>query len=82
MDKEQLKNKLSEIEDKLITVEQVADDRINLLCEAENSYEVNKFLFEESHCLKIYLGLRHGFSFISLLREFILIDYLVEINLV
>ncbi len=50
MDKEQLKNKLSEIQDKLITVEQVADDRINLLCEAENSYPVNKFLFEDVGC--------------------------------
>ncbi|MHC4913273.1 MAG: NADH-quinone oxidoreductase subunit C [Planctomycetota bacterium] len=50
MDKEQLKNKLSEIEDKLITAEQVADDRINLLCEAENSYAVNKFLFEDAGC--------------------------------
>jgi Ni,Fe-hydrogenase III component G len=50
MDKEQLKNKLSEIEDKLITVEQVADDRINLLCEVENSYAVNKFLFEDVGC--------------------------------
>jgi NADH:ubiquinone oxidoreductase subunit C len=50
MDTEQLKNKLSEIEDKLITVEQVADDRINLLCEAENNYAVNKFLFEDIGC--------------------------------
>ena len=47
MNQEELNNKLSEIKDKLIAVEQPADSRIYLSCEAENSYEINKFLFED-----------------------------------
>jgi len=47
MTQEELKNRLSEIKDKLISVEQTIDKRIYLLCEAENSYAVNKFLFED-----------------------------------
>jgi Ni,Fe-hydrogenase III component G len=47
MNQEELNNKLSEIKDKLIAVEQPADSRIYLSCEAENSYEMNKFLFED-----------------------------------
>lgn len=47
MNQEELNNKLSEIKDKLIAVEQPAENRIYLLCKAENSYEVNKFLFED-----------------------------------
>ncbi len=46
MNQEELNNKLQEIEDKLTAVEQPADNRIWLTCEAENSYEINKFLFE------------------------------------
>jgi Ni,Fe-hydrogenase III component G len=38
---------LSEIKDKLINIEQTMDSRIFLLCEAENSFAVNKFLFED-----------------------------------
>ena len=47
MNQEELNNRLQEIEDKLTAVEQPADNRIWLTCEAENSYAVNKFLFEE-----------------------------------
>jgi len=47
MNQEELNNRLQEIEDKLTAVEQPADNRIWLTCEAENSYEINKFLFEE-----------------------------------
>ena len=47
MKQEELKNRLSEIRDKLIDIEQTMDSRIYLLCEAENSFAVSKFLFEE-----------------------------------
>jgi Ni,Fe-hydrogenase III component G len=47
MNQEELNNKLAEIKDKLIAIEQKADNRIYLLCEVENSYAVNKFLFED-----------------------------------
>jgi len=47
MNQEELNNKLSEIKDKLIAVERTLDDRIFLSCEVENSYAVNKFLFED-----------------------------------
>jgi Ni,Fe-hydrogenase III component G len=47
MKKEELNNKLSEIKEKLIDIEHKSDIRIYLSCEAENSYVVNKFLFED-----------------------------------
>ena len=47
MNQEELNNKLSEIKDKLIAVEQKTDRRIFLSCEAENACAVNKFLFED-----------------------------------
>ncbi len=47
MNQEELNNRLSEIEDRLEAIEQPADNRIWLTCDAENSYAVNKFLFEE-----------------------------------
>jgi Ni,Fe-hydrogenase III component G len=47
MNVEELNNRLSEINDKLIGTERPTDKRIVLLCESENSYDVNKFLFEE-----------------------------------
>ena len=50
MNQEQLYNKLSEIKDKLIAIERAADNRVYLLCEAQNSYAVNKFLFEDVGC--------------------------------
>jgi Ni,Fe-hydrogenase III component G len=47
MNQEELNNRLSEIRDKLIDIEQTMDSRIYLLCESENSFAVSKFLFEE-----------------------------------
>lgn len=47
MQQEELKNRLSEIKDKLIGIEETTERRIYLLCEAENAYALNKFLFEE-----------------------------------
>ncbi len=47
MNQEELNNRLQEVKDKLTAIEQSADNRIWLTCEAENSYEINKFLFEE-----------------------------------
>jgi len=47
MNQQELKDKLAEIKDKLTDIQQPLDDRISLLCEAENAYAVNKFLFEE-----------------------------------
>ena len=44
---EELKNRLSEVKDKLIDTVQTTDNRIYLLCESENAYAVNKFLFED-----------------------------------
>ena len=51
MNQEELKNRLAEIEDKLIGIEEPTKDRVVLPCESQNSVAVNKFLFEE-------LGLR------------------------
>ena len=47
MNQEELNNRLSEIKDKLINIEQTMDSRIFLLCEAENSFAVSKFLFQD-----------------------------------
>ena len=47
MQQEELKNRLSEIQDKLISVEQTTENRIYLLCEAENAHALSKFLFED-----------------------------------
>jgi Ni,Fe-hydrogenase III component G len=51
MKQEELNNRLSEIRDKLINIERTMDSRIFLLCEAEHSFAVSKYLFED-------LGLR------------------------
>ena len=51
MNQEELNNRLSEIKDKLIDIEHTNDVRIYLLCESENSFAVNKFLYKD-------LGLR------------------------
>ena len=47
MNQQELSNKLREIEDKLTAFEQPLDNRIYLSCEAENAYDINKFLFED-----------------------------------
>ncbi len=47
MNQQELNNKLQEIKDKLIAVEQKADNRVVLVCEAENSVAVNRFLLAD-----------------------------------
>jgi len=47
MNQEELNNKISEIKEKLTAFEQPFDNRIYLTCEAENAYDINKFLFED-----------------------------------
>jgi Ni,Fe-hydrogenase III component G len=47
MNQKELENRLSQIKDKLISIEQLPHDRIYLLCESENSYAVNKLVFED-----------------------------------
>jgi NADH-quinone oxidoreductase subunit C len=47
MQQEELKNRLSEIKDKLTGIEETTERRIYLLCEAANAHAVNKFLFED-----------------------------------
>ena len=47
MQQEELKNRLSEVKDKLIGIEETTEKRLYLLCEAENAHAVNKFLFED-----------------------------------
>jgi len=47
MDQKQLNEKISEIAKRLIKIEKPKDNRIYLYCEAENCYEVNRFLFED-----------------------------------
>ncbi len=47
MQQEELKNRLSEVKDKLVGIEQTTDDRIYLSCEAKNAYGVTRFLFED-----------------------------------
>jgi NADH-quinone oxidoreductase subunit D len=44
---EELNNKLSGIKDKVTKIDKISETRIYLYCESENSYAVNKFLFEE-----------------------------------
>ncbi|HDZ68885.1 MAG TPA: NADH-quinone oxidoreductase subunit C [Phycisphaerales bacterium] len=47
MNQIELKNKLSEIKDKLDAIEQKAENRIYLTCKAENACAVNRFLLED-----------------------------------
>jgi len=47
MQQEELKNRLSEVKNRLISIEETTEKRLYLLCEAENAYVVNKFLFED-----------------------------------
>jgi len=51
MNREELSGRLVAIKDKLTSIEETAENRVFLVCESENSYAVNKFLFED-------LGLR------------------------
>jgi len=50
MNQEELNNKIAQIKDRLIEIEQPFDNRIYLTCEAQNSYDVSKFLFEDIGC--------------------------------
>ena len=50
MNREELNSRLSTIKNKLIAIEQKPRNRIYLLCEAENSFGVSKFLFEDVGC--------------------------------
>lgn len=50
MNQQELNNRLLEIKDKLIAIEQKTDNRIFLPCQAEDAYAVNKFLFEDVGC--------------------------------
>ena len=47
MNQEELKNKLSGIKDKVLSIEQPLSNRIHIDCETENIYAVNKFLFKD-----------------------------------
>lgn len=47
MNQEELNKRLAEVKDKLIDIEQEANNRIYLPCEAQNTYDVCKFLFED-----------------------------------
>jgi len=44
---EQLKEKINSISERLIKVEQTSPKRFYLLCESENAYIINKFIFED-----------------------------------
>ena len=50
MNREELKSRISEIEDKLIEVRQTTPNRMYLLCESENGPAVCKFLYKELGC--------------------------------
>lgn len=50
MNQEELNNRLKDLKDKVIAIQQKADNRVFLPCEAENAYTVNKFLFEDVGC--------------------------------
>ena len=47
MNQQELNEKIAQIEDKVTAVNRLSDKRIYLDCEVENSYAVNKFLFEQ-----------------------------------
>jgi len=47
MNQQELNNKLEQIKEKLISIEQKAGNQVFLNCEAENSFAVNKFLLED-----------------------------------
>ena len=50
MNQQELDKRLSEIKDKLTVIQQPAPNRMYLSCESQNSYTVNKFLFEDVGC--------------------------------
>jgi NADH-quinone oxidoreductase subunit C len=50
MNQEELESKLSEIKDKVLSIEKASEKRIYLPCEAQNSFAVSKFLFGDVGC--------------------------------
>jgi len=46
MDPDILEDHLTHIEDKLIFLDRKNDHRMTLICEGDNSYDINKYLFE------------------------------------
>ena len=50
MNREELKTRLKEIDDRIIDTKETTDKRIFLSCEVENGFEICKFLFEEVGC--------------------------------
>jgi len=62
MNREELSGRLVAIKDKLTSIEETAENRVFLVCESENSYAVNKFLFED-------LGLRFIIITLSFLER-------------
>ncbi|MHC4617348.1 MAG: NADH-quinone oxidoreductase subunit C [Planctomycetota bacterium] len=50
MNREELRNRLEEIKDKVTAVEQTTENRTYLLCEAEKAYAISKFLFKDLGC--------------------------------
>jgi Ni,Fe-hydrogenase III component G len=50
MNREELKTKLKEIDDKIIDTQETTDKRIFMSCEVANGFEICKFLFEEVGC--------------------------------
>jgi len=47
MKREELDRRLTEVEDRLIGIERTRGNRIYLLCEAEQVYDICRFLFDE-----------------------------------
>ena len=50
MNQEELESKLSEIKDKVLSIEKTSENRIYLPCEAQNSFAVSKFLLGDVGC--------------------------------
>lgn len=47
MNREELKNKLNEIKDKAISIDEPVPNRFYITCSPQNSYDLNRFLFQE-----------------------------------
>ncbi len=50
MDRAELTNSLSKIKNELVRVEKTTDARLFLICESENAYKVNEFVFKNLGC--------------------------------
>ncbi|MHC4745517.1 MAG: NADH-quinone oxidoreductase subunit C [Planctomycetota bacterium] len=47
MNNEEFYHRLADISHKLVEMQQISETRVILLCESENAFDVNKFLFED-----------------------------------